>query len=119
MPSLTLPAFTPHPGQAHLLRSARKRNVACMGRRFGKTYLLQDVILNQPGGALGGRDGRGRVCLPCAWYARNASSFTRVYQDIALQYAKIIRKATSQPRPVIEFRNGGRIDFWTLEYPMK
>jgi predicted phage terminase large subunit-like protein len=31
----------------------------------------------------------------------------------------VIRKATSQPRPVIEFRNGGRIDFWTLENPMK
>ena len=119
MPRLTLPSFTPHPGQATLLRSARKRNVACMGRRFGKTYLLQDVILNQPGGALGGCDGRGRVGLPCAWYAPNDSYFTRVYRDIALQYAKIIRKATSQPRPVIEFRNGGRVDFWTLENPMK
>ncbi len=119
MPSLTLPAFTPHPGQARILARARKRNVACMGRRYGKTYLLQDVILNQPGGALGGRDGRGRQGLPCAWYAPNDSYFARVYQDIARQYAPVIRKATSQPRPVIEFRNGGRIDFWTLENPMK
>lgn len=119
MPSLTLPPFTPHPGQARILAAARKRNVACMGRRYGKTYLLQDVILNQPGGALGGRDGRGRAGLPCAWYAPNDSYFARVYQDIARQYAPVIRKATSQPRPVIEFRNGGRIDFWTLENPMK
>ena len=96
MPRLTLPSFTPHPGQATLLRSARKRNVACMGRRFGKTYLLQDVILNQPGGALGGCDGRGRVGLPCAWYAPNDSYFTRVYRDIALQYAKIIRKVIAR-----------------------
>lgn len=119
MPSLTLPAFTPHPGQARILAGARKRNVACMGRRYGKTYLLQDVILNQPGGALGGRDGRGRQGLPCAWYAPNDSYFARVYQDIARQYAPVIRKATTSPRPVIEFRNGGRIDFWTLENPMK
>lgn len=119
VPSLTLPAFTPHAGQARILAQSRKRNVACMGRRYGKTYLLQDVILNQPGGALGGRDGRGRQGLPCAWYAPNDSYFARVYQDIARQYAPVIRKATSQPRPVIEFRNGGRIDFWTLENPMK
>lgn len=96
-----------------------KRNVACMGRRYGKTYLLQDVILNQPGGALSGRDGRGRRGLPCAWYAPNDSYFARVYQGISGAYAPVIRRATSQPRPVIEFRNGGRIDFWTLENPMK
>jgi predicted phage terminase large subunit-like protein len=90
-----------------------------MGRRFGKTYLLQDVILNQPGGALGGSDGRGRKGLPCAWYAPNDSYFVRVFQDIARTYAPVIRKATSQPRPVVEFANGGRLDFWTLENPMK
>ncbi len=119
MPSLTLPDFDPHPGQRAILAAARKRNVACMGRRYGKTYLLQDVILNQPGGALAGRDGHGRRGLPCAWYAPNDAYFSRVFQDIANQYAPVTRKVTSQPRPVIEFRNGGRVDFWTLETPLK
>ena len=119
MPSLTLPTFEPHPGQAAILAHAKQRNVACMGRRFGKTYLLQDLMVAHPGGALAGRDGYGRHGLPCAWYAPNDAYFSRVFQEITQQYAKVIRKATSQPRPVIEFRNGGRIDFWTLENPLK
>ena len=119
MPRLILPDFDPHPVQLRILRQRRKRNVCCMGRRFGKTYLMVEVILNLPGGALAGADGSGRNGLPCAWYAPNDSYFSRVFQDIALQYAPVIRKATSQPRPVIEFVNGGRIDFWTLENPMK
>lgn len=119
MPQLTLSDFTPHPGQRRILRAARKHNVCCMGRRWGKTEMLKEVIVSYPGGALGGKDGRGRRGLPCAWYAPNDSYFTRVFYEMATQYQPVIRKATTQPRPVIEFMNGGRIDFWTLENPMK
>lgn len=119
MPQLTLSDFTPHEGQRRILRAARKRNVACMGRRWGKTELLKEVAVAYPGGALGGKDGRGRKGLPCAWYAPNDSYFTRVFFEIVAQYQPVIRKASTQPRPVIEFINGGRIDFWTLENPMK
>lgn len=90
-----------------------------MGRRWGKTELLKEVMVAYPGGALGGRDGSGRKGLPCAWYAPNDSYFTRVFFELTAQYQPVIRKATTQPRPVIEFINGGRIDFWTLENPMK
>lgn len=114
-----LPQFIPHNKQREIIKARRRRNVCCMGRRFGKTLLMQEVILNIPGGAMGGRDGRGGRGLPCAWFAPNDSYFTRVFAEIAYQYDPVIRKATSQPRPVIEFINGGRIDFWTLENPMK
>lgn len=119
MPRITLPEFIPHSGQSRILEKPRPRTVACMGRRFGKTALMIEVILNRPGGALAGQDGYGRRGLPCAWYAPNDAYFSRVFQDVAQQYSSVIRKATSQPRPVIEFRNGGRVDFWTLENPMK
>ena len=119
MPRLTLPTFTPHDGQRAILRGKRSRNVACMGRRFGKTYLMQEVILNMPGGSLGGMDGKGRKGLPTAWYAPNDSYFQKVFQGIVSSYAPVIRKATIAPRPYIEFKNGGSIDFWTLENPMK
>ena len=119
MPDLYLPPFHPHPGQARLLNSAKPRNVACMGRRWGKTHLLIEILLNRKGGALAGAMGYGKRGLPCAWYAPNDAYFTRVFQDILSQYAKVIRKANTAPRPTIEFRNGGRIDFWTLENPMK
>lgn len=119
MPNLTLPDFNPHDGQRRILKAAKKRNVACMGRRWGKTHLLIEILLNRPGGAIAGARNDGRRGSPCAWYAPNDAYFTRVFQDIVQQYGAVIRKATSQPRPVIEFRNGGRIDFWTLENPMK
>ena len=119
MPRLTLPPFTPHPGQTAIIAGRKPRNIIRAGRRWGKTYALIDILLNQPGGALAGRDGHGRRGLPCAWYAPNDAYFVRVFQEIAMQYQAVIRKATSQPRPMIEFRNGGRIDFWTLENPMK
>ncbi|MBK1710745.1 phage terminase large subunit [Marichromatium gracile] len=119
MTRLVLPPFTPHPRQREILAAHRGRTVACMGRRFGKTHLMQDVILNQPGGALAGARGDGRRGLPTAWYAPNDAYFSEVFQSIARTYAPVVRKATSQPRPVIEFVNGGRVDFWTLETPMK
>lgn len=119
MPQLTLSDFIPHAGQRRILRAARKRNVCCMGRRWGKTEMLKEVIVSYPGGALGGKDGLGRKGLPCAWYAPNDSYFTRVFFELVAQYQPVIRKASTQPRPVIEFINGGRIDFWTLENPMK
>lgn len=119
MPRLTLPDFLPHEGQRRILKAQSKRNVACMGRRYGKTHLMIDVILNQPGGALAGKRGDGRKGLPCAWYAPNDAYFSNVFKTIVNQYLPVIRKATSQPRPVIEFKNGGSVDFWTLENPMK
>lgn len=107
MPRLILPGFAPHPGQRRVLAGARKCNVACMGRRFGKPYLMQDVILNQPGGAISGPRGDGRRGLPAAWYAPNDSYFVKVFQGIVQIYAPLSRRATSQPRPHIEFVNGG------------
>ena len=119
MTRLILPPFDPHPGQRRLIARAAKRNVACCGRRWGKTYALTEILLNRPGGALAGKRGDGRRGLPTAWYAPNDAYFSKVFQGIAHQYAGVIRRATSQPRPVIEFKNGGAIDFWTLENPMK
>lgn len=119
MPRVQLPPFTPHPRQREILRAHRGRTVACMGRRFGKTYLMMDVIVAQPGGAFAGIDGSGRRGLPCAWYAPNDAYFTEVFQETARLYAPVIRKATSQPRPVLEFVNGGRIDFWSLSNPLR
>lgn len=113
MPRLNLPEFKPHPGQQTILAGAAMRNVACMGRRFGKTHLMTELILN---GKKRGALAKGK---PTAWYAPNDSYFQKVYQGIASQYAPVIKRAVTAPRPYIEFTNGGSIDFWTLENPMK
>lgn len=80
---------------------------------------MQGVLLNLKGGALAGNDGLGHKGLPTAWYAPNDSYFTNIFQGIARACAPVIKRACSSPRPVIEFINGGTVDFWTLETPMK
>lgn len=119
MAIVTLPEFIPHRGQKKILAEHKGRTVACMGRRFGKTHLMIDIILNQRGGALVGADGSGRYGLPTAWYAPSDSYFTMVFQEIVRMYGPLIARCPTQPRPFIQFVNGGQIDFWTLESPMK
>lgn len=109
MTRLTLHNFTPHTGQQRIIEGAAMRNVACMGRRFGKTHLMTEIIIN---GRLRGALGAGK---PTAWYAPNDSYFQNVFKGIARQYGSVIKRAVSSPRPYIEFKTGGSIDFWTLE----
>jgi hypothetical protein len=73
--------------------------VACMGRHWGKTACMTEVLVNYPGGALAGVDGKGRKGLPTAWYAPNESYFQKVFQGIASAYAPVIRRACTAPRP--------------------
>jgi predicted phage terminase large subunit-like protein len=113
-----IPEFNPHNAQLNILRNAKSRNVLRMGRRFGKTELMKEIILNRRGGALAGIDGTGKKGLPCAWYAPKDAYLTQIFQDIVLKYDKVIKKKPSAPRPMIEFINGGRIDFWTLKNPL-
>ena len=63
MPTLTLHTFTPHHGLQRILAAPAMRNVACIGRRFGKTHLMTEIIIN-------GKK-RGALCAgkPTAWYA--------------------------------------------------
>lgn len=112
MTRLTLHTFKPHAGQQRILDSPAMRNVACMGRRFGKTHLMTEIIIN---GKKRGALGAGK---PTAWYAPNDSYFQNVFKGIARQYAPVIKRAVTSPRPYIEFKNGGSIEFWTLENPM-
>lgn len=91
-----------------------------MGRRFGKTRMMQELIVSYRGGALAGDTGDGKQGgLPCAWYAPNDAYFSKVYQWISSVYAPVVRRSASSPRPFISFINGGSIDFWTLENPMR
>ena len=112
MTRLTLHNFKAHQGQQRILEAPAMRNVACMGRRFGKTHLMTEIIIN---GKKRGALGAGK---PTAWYAPNDSYFANVFKGIARQYAPVIKRAVSSPRPYIEFKNGGSIEFWTLENPM-
>ena len=66
MTSLTLHTFTRYTGQQRILSASAMRNVACLGRRFGKTHQMTELIVN---GKKRGTLGAGK---PTAGYAPNA-----------------------------------------------
>lgn len=102
MRTLTVRLPRPHPGQAELLRSMRRFNVLCMGRRFGKTTL--GVHRLTP--ALHG--------LPVAWFSPTYKMLEDVWRDVKHAYAETIaRKDETQKR--LELRTGGVIDMWSLD----
>lgn len=105
---IVLPEPNYHAGQQRLARERRRFNVACMGRRFGKTYFGLEQILFEPGGALHG--------APTAWFAPNYKFLADVWRDANRTLGRTIKHSSRQDWR-IELVTGGLIDFWTLEDP--
>lgn len=97
----------PHAGQQRMLGEARRFNVACCGRRFGKTLFGIDLLI-----------ARGRHCaargLPVAWFAPKYRLLEEVWDTTKKALEQVTRRANASSH-VIELTTGGRIDFWTLE----
>jgi hypothetical protein len=103
---IILPPSAYHDGQKRLAREKRRFNVACMGRRFGKTYFGLEQVLFEPGGAIDGR--------PTAWFSPSYKLMTDVWRDAERTLGKVARRA-SRTEWRMELITGGQIDFWTLE----
>lgn len=94
-----------HPTQTQVIREARRFNVLCNGRRWGKTTLGIDLLTAHPSGALDGH--------PVAWFAPNSKLFDEVWRETTRRLAPAITRADSQKNR-IDLITGGSIDFWTL-----
>ncbi|OQW59484.1 MAG: hypothetical protein A4S14_05890 [Proteobacteria bacterium SG_bin9] len=73
------------------------------GRRFGKTDHAKIWIKD---GLLRGYE--------CAWFAPNNMTWAEVYSETQESLRPVLR-ASSKSNAVLRLRNGGRLDFWTLE----
>lgn len=101
--TLTVKLPRPHPGQRDILKGLRRFNVIACGRRFGKTILgtnrLVETVL----------DGQ-----PAGWFAPTYKYLTDVWRDMTRLLKPVIRVASKQ-----EFRleviTGGVAEFWSLE----
>lgn len=73
------------------------------GRRFGKTEFAQIWI----------RDGlvRGQEC---AWFAPHHMTWAEVYPQLSSPIRHLVGRS-SKSSNVLRLKNGGRVDFWTLE----
>jgi predicted phage terminase large subunit-like protein len=96
----------PHPGQQSLLDGERRFNVACMGRRFGKSAFGVNRIVKYG------------YCKnqPVAWFAPQYKLLDEAWRETRRRlFRNIIRSDSQQHR--LELKGGGSIDFWTLDDP--
>jgi predicted phage terminase large subunit-like protein len=94
-----------HEGQAHVRKNSKRFNVLACGRRWGKTTLGLDVLIDGPKGALEG--------YPVAWFAPNSKLFDEVWWQAVTLLRPIARRIDSQKNR-IDLLTGSPIDFWTL-----
>ncbi len=96
-----------HSGQRKLQREKKQFNVACMGRRWGKTVFGVDVLM-QEGGLLEG--------MPCGWFVPTYDIMLDVWDEVCeILEPLIAHKNKSEKR--IKLITGGKLEFWTLEKP--
>jgi hypothetical protein len=99
--SLNLPA--PHPAQAQLIRQAKRFNVLCCGRRWGKTVLGMDRLI-QP--ALQGK--------PVAWFSPTNKLMADTWRELRSTLAPITRDKSEQEKR-LELIGGGVVELWSLD----
>ena len=94
-----------HSDQLRVVGGAGRFNVACCGRRWGKTCLGLDLLIAEPGGLLDG--------FPVGWFAPNGKLFDEVWREALVRLDGVIVSKDSHYNR-IEVVGGGVLDFWTL-----
>ncbi len=103
MPTLTIRLDRPHPGQAQVIAGAKRFNVLQCGRRFGKTALAINRVVDcmLRGGKVG-------------WFAPTYKLLDEVWRELVMIVGSLNPKVNvAQKR--LELPTGGSIEFWSLE----
>ncbi|HEY7336740.1 MAG TPA: terminase family protein, partial [Bryobacteraceae bacterium] len=101
--TLQLPA--PHPAQCRLIQQAKRFNVVCCGRRWGKTVLGINRLIHP---ALQGK--------PVAWFAPNYRLLSDVWRELQTTLEPVVARLNQQERR-LELHGGGVIEMWSLDSP--
>jgi len=99
-----------HDGQVRLLRESRRYNVAVCGRRWGKTYIAHDILVDGPRhkGAIHG--------FPVAFYAPTYQTMLESWRTMRKVLAPLASKISEQDKR-IDLITGGVVEFWSLDNP--
>jgi hypothetical protein len=93
----------PHKAQRAITRDAARFNVVCCGRRFGKSTMGVERLI-QP--ALAGK--------PVAWHAPTYRMLIPAWRDVRKLLAPItVRRSDQEHR--IELMSGGVVEMWSLD----
>jgi hypothetical protein len=92
-----------YPAQLVVRQQARRFNMICCGRRWGKTTMSVNLIAET---ILAGH--------PAGWFAPNYKLLTEAWRDITERLAPLQSGINSQEKRV-EYMTGGVLEFWSLE----
>lgn len=103
MPTVHLPR--PYAAQAQILAESKRFNVVACGRRFGKTTLGINRLVDA---ALQGK--------PAAWFSPTYKMLAEVWREVVRAVTPVtLRRNAQQHR--LELLTGGVIDMWSLDTP--
>ena len=105
MPTIEIPVEALHSGQRAVDTEARRFNIACMGRRFGKSILSRRRLLRI---AATGK--------PVAYFAPTYKMLSDYWRETAAALFPIIDKVNVQEKR-LQLIGGGSIDMWSLDEP--
>jgi len=92
-----------YPAQLQVEQQARRFNVVCCGRRWGKTQLWMNQLIKT---ALQGH--------PTAWFSPSYRMLDEVWRQLQTLLQGVITRKSEQDRR-LELVSGGVIDLWSLE----
>jgi len=98
---ITLPRL--YDSQQVVRTQARRYNMICCGRRWGKTTMATNLLAET---ILAGQ--------PAGWFAPNYKLLTEVWRDVAERFAPIQKRINTQDKR-IEYLTGGTLEFWSLD----
>jgi hypothetical protein len=93
-----------HPGQLEIKQNAKRFNTLECGRRFGKSTLGEDLIIEKP----------LNLKQPAGWFAPTYMFLDPIWDSVVNQLGPIITRKNEQKKS-IHLATGGLIDFWSLE----
>ena len=105
MSEFTIALKRRHPNQEHIIQTAKRFNVLKCGRRFGKTSLAEELVIDP---ALDG--------YPSAYYAPTYKDLSEFWWYVVNICKDVIAHKNEQLRQ-IRLITGGVIDMWSLDDP--
>jgi hypothetical protein len=99
---ITIHLSNPHDGQRKVLNEAKRFNVLCCGRRWGKSALAVNLLCET---TLSAR--------PSGYFAPTYKLLDGTYNECLAALEPIVTRKNEHQ--FIETLGGGRIEFWTLE----
>jgi hypothetical protein len=92
-----------HPAQRQILEEAKRFNVLCAGRRFGKNTLGIDRLIHAV-----------MQAKPVAWFSPSYKLLSPVWRELQMRLRPVTQDSSEQERRLV-VKGSGSIDMWSLD----